>query len=76
VLYPSTSLHTVRPVTRGARLAAFFWVQSLIRDDGQRTLLLDLDTAIQRLNHDVPDHPAALQLTGVYHNLLRRWAEL
>ena len=76
VLYPSTSLHTVRPVTRGVRLAAFFWIQSLIRDDGQRTLLLDLDTAIQRLNQDVPEHPSALQLTGVYHNLLRRWAEL
>jgi PKHD-type hydroxylase len=76
VLYPSTSLYTVRPVTRGARVAAFFWIQSLVRDDGQRTLLLDLDTAIQRLNQDAPDHPSALQLTGVYHNLLRRWAEL
>jgi PKHD-type hydroxylase len=76
VLYPSTSLHSVRPVTRGARVAAFFWIQSMIRDDGQRTLLFDLDTAIQRLNHDVPDHPSAVQLTGVYHNLLRRWAEM
>jgi PKHD-type hydroxylase len=76
VLYPSTSLHSVRPVTRGARLAAFFWIQSMVRDDGQRTLLLDLDSAIQRLNQDVPDHPSAVQLTGVYHNLLRRWAEL
>jgi PKHD-type hydroxylase len=76
VLYPSTSLHHVRPVTRGARVAAFFWVQSMVRDDGQRTLLFDLDTAIQRLNQDAPDHPSAVQLTGVYHNLLRRWAEL
>jgi PKHD-type hydroxylase len=76
VLYPSTSLHSVRPVTRGARVAAFFWIQSMVRDDGQRTLLLDLDTAIQRLNQDVPDHPSAVQLTGVYHNLLRRWAEM
>jgi PKHD-type hydroxylase len=76
VLYPSTSLHSVRPVTRGARLAAFFWIQSMIRDDGQRTLLFDLDTAIQRLNQDTPDHPASVQLTGVYHNLLRRWADL
>lgn len=76
VLYPSTSLHNVRPVTRGARLASFFWIQSMVRDDGQRTLLFDLDTAIQRLNHDVPDHPSALQLTGVYHNLLRRWADM
>jgi len=76
VLYPSTSLHHVRPVTRGARVAAFFWIQSMVRDDGERTLLFDLDTAIQRLNHDNPDHPSALQLTGVYHNLLRRWADV
>jgi PKHD-type hydroxylase len=76
ILYPSTSLHTVRPVTRGARVASFFWIQSMVRDDGQRTLLFDLDTAIQRLNQDLPDHPSALQLTGVYHNLLRRWADL
>ncbi len=76
VLYPTTSLHSVRPVTRGARLASFFWIQSMVRDDGQRTLLFDLDMAIQRLNHDVPDHPSALQLTGVYHNLLRRWVEM
>ena len=75
VLYPATSLHSVRPVTRGARLASFFWIQSMIRDDGQRTLLFDLDTAIQRLTVDLPSHPAAVQLTAVYHNLLRRWAE-
>ena len=76
VLYPSTSLHSVRPVTRGARIASFFWIQSLVRDDGERTLLFDLDAAIRRLNEDAPDHPSALQLTGVYHNLLRRWADL
>jgi PKHD-type hydroxylase len=76
VLYPSTSLHHVRPVTRGARIASFFWIQSMLRDDGDRTLLFDLDTAIQRLTLDMPDHPAAVQLTAVYHNLLRRWAEL
>ena len=76
VLYPSASLHHVRPVTRGARVAAFFWIQSMVRDDGERTLLFDLDTAIQRLSHDNPDHPSALQLTGVYHNLLRRWADV
>ncbi|MCC7010241.1 MAG: Fe2+-dependent dioxygenase [Acidobacteria bacterium] len=76
VLYPSTSLHHVTPVTRGARIASFFWIQSLIRDDGQRTLLFDLDTAIQRLSEELPDHPVAVQLTGVYHNLLRQWAEL
>jgi PKHD-type hydroxylase len=76
VLYPSTSLHHVRPVTRGARICSFFWIQSMVRDDGQRTLLFDLDMAIQRLNQDHADHPSAVQLTGVYHNLLRRWAEV
>ncbi len=75
VLYPSTSLHQVQPVTRGVRLASFFWLQSMVRDDGQRTLLFDLDTAIQRLERDLPDHPSAVQLTGVYHNLLRQWAD-
>jgi PKHD-type hydroxylase len=63
-------------VTRGARLASFFWIQSLVRDDADRTLLFDLDGAIQRLGRDHPDHPSAVQLTGVYHNLLRRWSEL
>lgn len=76
VLYPATSLHHVRPVTRGARVASFFWIQSMVRDDGERSTLFDLDLAIQRLNQDFPDHPSAVQLTGVYHNLLRRWAEL
>jgi len=76
ILYPSTSLHHVRPVTRGARIASFFWIQSMIRDDGERTLLFDLDTAIQRLNAENTGHSAAAQLTGVYHNLLRKWADL
>ena len=76
VLYPSTSLHHVRPVTRGSRVSSFFWIQSMVRDDGQRTLLFDLDTAIQRIGADLPGHPATIQLTGVYHNLLRQWAEL
>jgi PKHD-type hydroxylase len=76
VLYPSTSLHHVRPVTRGARVYSFFWIQSMIRDDGQRTMLFDLDTAIQRLSQDHPDHPSAVQFTGIYHNLLRQWAEI
>lgn len=76
VVYPATSLHHVRPVTRGARISSFFWIQSMIRDDGQRALLFDLDVAIQRLNRDVPQHPWAVQLTGVYHNLLRQWAEV
>jgi len=75
VLYPSTSLHRVQPVTRGSRLASFFWIQSLVRDDAARTVLFDLDSAIQRLAGDV-DHPAVVQLTAVYHNLVRRWAEL
>ena len=76
VLYPSTSLHHVTPVTAGERVCSFFWIQSLIRDDGQRTLLFDMDTAIQRLARDAPEHPSTVQLTGVYHNLLRQWAEL
>jgi PKHD-type hydroxylase len=80
ILYPSTSLHHVRPVTRGARVCSFFWIQSLIREDARRSLLFDLDLAIQRLNRELPDQPsasqAAVQLTGVYHNLLRQWAEL
>jgi PKHD-type hydroxylase len=76
VLYPSTSLHNVQPVTRGARIASFFWVQSMIRDDSKRTLLFDLDTAIQRLSLELPHHPSAVQLTAVYHNLLRQWAEV
>jgi len=74
VLYPASSLHNVTPVTRGTRLASFFWLQSMVRDDGERTLWFDLDTAIQRLTLDLPDHPSAVQLTAVYHNLLRRWA--
>jgi PKHD-type hydroxylase len=76
ILYPATSLHHVRPVTRGARLASFFWIQSMVRDDAARGLLFDLDTAVQRLAHDLPDHASGVQLTGIYHNLLRRWAEV
>jgi PKHD-type hydroxylase len=76
VLYPATSLHRVEPVTRGARVASFFWIQSMIRSDSDRSLLFDLDTAIQRLAVEVPGNAAGVQLTGVYHNLLRRWAEM
>jgi PKHD-type hydroxylase len=76
VLYPASSLHHVRPVTRGARIASFFWIQSMLRGDEQRTLLFDLDTALQELSRDVPDHPAVVRLTGVYHNLLRAWADV
>jgi PKHD-type hydroxylase len=75
VIYPASSLHRVNAVTRGTRLASFFWVQSLVRDDAQRTLLFDLDTAIQRLNATHADEAARVQLTGCYHNLLRRWSE-
>lgn len=76
ILYPASSLHHVRPVTRGARVSSFFWIQSMVRDDGERTLLFDLDLSIQRLGADYPEHASVLQLTGVYHNLLRRWADL
>ncbi|MBC8097424.1 MAG: Fe2+-dependent dioxygenase [Akkermansiaceae bacterium] len=76
ILYPSTSLHHVTPVTRGTRLCSFFWIQSLIRDDTRRSLLFDLDVGLQRLGAEVPGHPGVVQITGVYHNLLRQWAEL
>lgn len=75
IVYPSSSLHRVQPVTRGARMAAFLWAQSLVRDDAQRQLLLELDSSIQRLTQSGADADALLQLTGVYHNLLRRWSE-
>lgn len=75
VLYPAGSLHRVNPVTSGARLAAFLWVQSMVRDDGDRGLLHDLDSSIQHLAAALPSHPAMVQLTGVYHNLLRRWVD-
>ncbi|GAB1489644.1 Fe2+-dependent dioxygenase [Opitutaceae bacterium] len=76
ILYPSTSLHQVTPVTRGTRLCSFFWLQSMIRDGGQRSLLFDMDVAIQRLGAEQATHPSVIQLTGVYHNLLRQWAEM
>jgi PKHD-type hydroxylase len=75
IVYPSSSLHRVEPVTRGVRLASFFWVQSMVRDLEQRQLLFKLDTSIQSLTASGADREALLQLTGVYHNLLRRWAE-
>ena len=76
VLYPASSLHKVQAITRGARVASFFWIQSMVRSDADRSLLFDLDLAIQGLNREHADHPTAIQLTGVYHNLLRRWAEV
>ncbi|OCK48869.1 Fe2+-dependent dioxygenase [Stenotrophomonas maltophilia] len=76
IVYPSSSLHQVRPVTAGARVASFFWVQSMIRDDVQRRLLWEMDGSIERLRQTGGDAEAVLQLTGVYHNLLRRWSEV
>lgn len=76
VLYPASSLHHVTPVIRGIRTASFFWIQSMVRDDGQRTILYDLDLAIQRIGRDYPGHDSAVQLIGVYNNLLRQWAEV
>jgi PKHD-type hydroxylase len=75
VLYPATSLHCVTPVTRGARIASFLWIQSLVRDDAQRALLFDLDMAVVRLTQTAPAHESLVSLTGCYHNLLRMWAE-
>lgn len=75
VLYPGTSLHHVRPVTSGARMACFFWVQSMIRDDAQRTLLFDMDAAIATLRQQHGDSAAVIRLTGNYHNLIRMWAD-
>ena len=75
VLYPATSLHQVTPITRGVRVACFFWVQSLVRDAGDRALLFDMDNAIQRLNQSGADESARRTLTGTYHNLLRKWSD-
>jgi PKHD-type hydroxylase len=76
ILYPSSSLHRVTPVTRGIRVASFFWLQSLIRDDGRRTLLFEMDKAIQALRARHGDGEEVVSLTGAYHNLLRMWAEV
>ena len=75
IVYPATSLHEVKPVTRGVRVGSFFWVQSLVRDDTKRALLFDMDTAIQRLNASDADASARRSLVGCYHNLLRLWSE-
>ena len=75
VLYPGTSLHRVTPVTRGVRLASFFWIQSLVREDAQRALLFELDNAIQELSAAHPGAPQLDRLAGVYHNLVRRWSD-
>jgi PKHD-type hydroxylase len=75
IIYPATSQHNVTPITRGSRIASFFWTQSLIRDVSQRALLFDLDMSIIRLTQDHPEHPSLVSLTACYHNLLRQWAE-
>ena len=75
VLYPGTSVHRVEPVTRGVRLASFFWIQSMVREDAKRDLLFQLDTGLQQLGRDVPNNGAVVQLMGVYHNLLRLWSD-
>jgi PKHD-type hydroxylase len=75
ILYPASSLHQVLPIASGARVASFFWIQSLVRDEGERRLLFDLDVSIQHLTKDRPEDPALIQLVGVYHNLLRRWSD-
>jgi PKHD-type hydroxylase len=75
IVYPASSLHRVEPVTRGARVAAFFWVQSLVRDEAQRRLLFEMDTSIQRLTATGADAATVKQLTGIYHNLLRQWSQ-
>jgi PKHD-type hydroxylase len=76
VIYPGTSLHHVNPITRGSRIASFFWTQSMVRDVTKRSMLFDLDMAIIRLNRDHPEHHSVVELTGIYHNLLRQWTEL
>ena len=75
ILYPASTVHRVSPVTRGARLGSFFWIQSLVREHERRAMLLELDDTIRDLATDTPDAPAVLRLTGLYHNLLRTWAE-
>jgi PKHD-type hydroxylase len=76
VMYPSSSVHRVVPVSRGTRTAAFFWIQSMVRDDGARTLLYELDTSIRELARDGARNESLVRLTACYHNLLRRWADL
>jgi PKHD-type hydroxylase len=75
VLYPATSVHRVTPVTRGARVSSFFWIESMVRDDAQRALLFDVDMAIVKLGRELPGHASLVSLTGAYHNLLRMWGD-
>jgi PKHD-type hydroxylase len=75
ILYPATSMHRVAPVTRGSRVASFFWIQSMVKDDAERQMLFDLDRSIIEMAQAVPDSPAVLRLTALYHNLVRKWGE-
>jgi PKHD-type hydroxylase len=75
ILYPASSLHRVMPVTRGARVSSFFWIQSMVRDDAKRALLVELDRARSEVNRALPGNQAVMQMMNVYHNLLRMWAE-
>jgi PKHD-type hydroxylase len=75
ILYPATSLHRVSPVTRGSRVASFFWIQSMVKDDAERQMLFDLDRSIIEMAQAAPDSPALLRLTALYHNLVRKWGE-
>ena len=76
IVYPATSLHNVTSITRGSRIASFFWTQSMIRDESKRSLLFDMDMAIVKLSRDHAGHASVVELTSVYHNLLRQWSEL
>jgi PKHD-type hydroxylase len=76
ILYPSSSLHRVEPITRGTRVASFMWLQSMVKDGNERALMFDLDTSIRQIRADLGDTPTAVQLTGIYHNLLRKWGEI
>ncbi|MEO6080868.1 MAG: Fe2+-dependent dioxygenase [Steroidobacteraceae bacterium] len=75
VLYPATCVHQVEPVTRGVRLASFFWIESVVREDARRRMLFGLDNAIQSLTAEFPQHPSILELTSLYHNLIREWGD-
>ncbi len=76
ILYPASSVHQVTPVTKGTRMASFFWIQSMVRNDSDRTLLFELDNAVQKVNRDLAGSEAAVELSGIYHNLLRKWADV
>jgi PKHD-type hydroxylase len=75
LLYPGSTIHHVAPVTRGSRLASFFWIESMVREDSRRQMLFELDNVVQELGREKADHPQAVKLAGLYHNLLREWAD-